>query len=113
MPHTPGPWKAESRNYGMARVLCGRRVIAGSITGEPDGEAMANARLIAAAPDLLAACKEAAQFITIGIEYGYIVTPQEGTREAWCLDVIHAAIAKARGDGATPSLSNRQPGEGN
>ena len=61
MSHTPGPWTVEKGNnaltilaknyYGVARTYG---------TGEED---KANARLIAAAPDMLAALKEADEII--------------------------------------------------
>lgn len=56
-------------------------------TGEPDGEAEANARLIASAPDLLAALKDLeTELKAQGIEW---TTKRENAR---------AAIAKAEGD---------------
>jgi hypothetical protein len=53
--HTPGPWTQHegevwAKNYGL---------ISRSYYGKPDGEGAANARLIAAAPDLLHACRKA------------------------------------------------------
>lgn len=50
--HTPGPWTA-----GPASSIVGQAVMAGivMVAAVPSGEA--NAALIAAAPDLLAACK--------------------------------------------------------
>jgi hypothetical protein len=60
--HTPGPWKAEGRNNLVVNSRDGNTIII-----EPGGseyakleELQANARLIAAAPDLLAALREAA-----------------------------------------------------
>ena len=54
--YTPGPWTVE--NDGMTVSMGGQCVIVGPA---PDGsridEERANARLIAAAPDLLVACK--------------------------------------------------------
>ncbi|MCK9569769.1 hypothetical protein M0R72_12570 [Candidatus Pacearchaeota archaeon] len=72
--HTAGPWHTD-RRYGCHAIvdskgqdLCYQDVEAYSGPGEPAGsvtsrgrttfELEANARLIAAAPDLLAACKE-------------------------------------------------------
>jgi hypothetical protein len=73
MSHTPGPWRhaptgptmrgysqpfgVASVDYGPAFLVCG---CFGDIKGGPD-EAEANARLIAAAPELLAALKECAE----------------------------------------------------
>jgi len=66
--HTPGPWKVHSNytvpygSFNMGRDVgpCGRAVC--TVIGEfekpmPGEEAEANARLIAAAPDLLAALR--------------------------------------------------------
>ena len=65
MEHTPGPWQVGSETYPIA-ILSGHRhgspdneviCIIGDdpMTPEDDDECKANARLIAAAPDLLAA----------------------------------------------------------
>lgn len=57
--HTPGPWVLRAEHW-MPSVVIGESVWhAATITGrERPGERDANARLIAAAPDLLAALKE-------------------------------------------------------
>ena len=47
---TPGPWYAEK-----FCIWAGDCFVAGTATGQGDPEQQANARLIAAAPDLLAA----------------------------------------------------------
>lgn len=77
-PHTPGPWEwlgetvANNRNENSTQIIS--RYDDGSVRGTlaqvgRDGgtyekdEAQANARLIAAAPDLLAALKEVAAFL--------------------------------------------------
>lgn len=60
MTHTPGPWTV----VGLSRSICGKsfdgvaREIVSRVRGGSSEAADANARLIAAAPDLLAACKE-------------------------------------------------------
>lgn len=71
MAHTPGPWVADAiSEQGDVRVACVNMplVIASVHNGASIVEVLnqrhpsiqwANARLIAAAPDLLAACKEA------------------------------------------------------
>jgi hypothetical protein len=63
-------------------------------------ERVANARLIAAAPELLEALEAARQFIRNGIELGYITMPDAGTPDSAhdTLPMIEAAIAKARGE---------------
>lgn len=62
----------------------------------------ANARLsvvVAQRDELLAACKSARQFIVNGIEYGYILMPEEDCPDSAhdTLPQICAAIAKAEG----------------
>ena len=97
--HTPGPWIA-------TRILGGwwieedndptafyRRRIAGVAGGAGIDSPAANARLLAAAPELLAALEEAKQFIQNGIEYGYINTPEDED----VLARIKKAIRKAKG----------------
>jgi hypothetical protein len=55
--------------------------------------------LIAAAPDLYAACVAAGEFIRNGIEFGYIRMPDSDTpdRAHGTLPMLRAAIAKAEG----------------
>lgn len=89
--HTPGPWEV----YGGTRAGIDKEdgsfsiVVAGydddecGIYGHTDAEAAANARLIAAAPDLLAACRAALE--------GQSIPPFEK------YEMIRAAIAKATG----------------
>lgn len=100
--HTPGPWVANVRKLGAARIEAPGRLVGfvsadetiedahGRIHETTSAEAKANARLIAAAPDLLEALL-------------HIVndTPEPG--EDAELTVIGynkacAAIAKARGE---------------
>ena len=54
----------------------------------------ANARLIAAAPELLAALEAAREFITDGMAMGFVGMPEDET----VLEVIEAAISKANGE---------------
>lgn len=82
--HTPGPWRACSgfpsvEAAGAANLaLCNDQRI-------PMSERLANARLIAAAPDLLEALKRAV---------GWIETSSEGEIAT---SIALAAIAKAEG----------------
>ncbi|TGE04606.1 hypothetical protein [Hymenobacter fodinae] len=100
MNHTPGPWKtlAEECDKPYIRVRGGRLgsryKIANVITPVYDGstqreadETRANARLIAAAPDLLEALKKVSTFWN------------EDNPNADCpYDDVDAAIAKATGE---------------
>ena len=58
--HTPGRWYVgASGRIIMCRMIAGNNVPVAQITGPlPNDEIKANARLIAAAPDLLAALRE-------------------------------------------------------
>lgn len=85
--HTPGPWDARSFNGGVFA----QDVFVASVYGDdpdcrPDDRMRANARLIAAAPELLDALIELA----------------DCGAEAWgedrpCVRIARAAIAKAAG----------------
>jgi hypothetical protein len=58
--HTPGPWMIfPGGDIGSASVRRPDTVVirSGTVKGETIGSAMTNARLIAAAPELLEACK--------------------------------------------------------
>lgn len=62
MSHTPGPWTAEGSIIGADRTVVAYRV--NRPAGGNQRVEDANARLIAAAPDLLEACKLAKDRIT-------------------------------------------------
>ena len=92
--HTPGPWKvlADTRTgavdvWSGARFVCtvGVPGASGDESIEPD------AALIAAAPDLLAACKAALSLVEL---LTYDPTDRQTLR---INDQIEAAIAKAEG----------------
>ena len=110
--HTPGPWEVvpgtlgdEDRSIsatskGGNPIWIGR-VYGGGITAMPDPRTTANARLIAAAPELLeAATAFVADVRAMPSDY------EHGTKEhglAVCLntrngDSLERAIAKARGE---------------
>ena len=55
--HTPGPWKAEYSEGDEWEVLAGANLPIAYISGWAGYSTEVNARLIAAAPDLLAALK--------------------------------------------------------
>ncbi len=84
--HTPGPWRAEEREvvtylgHPIAEVLDTAEGLEGS-----DAEADANARLIAAAPDLVAAL----EMILAGVDSGQLMQQS--------IDQARAAVVKAKG----------------
>ena len=105
--HTPGPWevRADPSHYdSFTTVVAGsgeqRKGMLRELIVEIGGwagieTAEANARLIAAAPDMLEALKNARQFISNGIQLGYIDEPAPGSPEAQTLGIIVDAIRKA------------------
>ena len=83
--HTPGPWESKQESaYVPAQVWADGRQLA-EVYGEDRATRAANARLIAAAPELL----EALEALLIGHEEG--ATPSEWFEQA------RAAIRKAKG----------------
>jgi hypothetical protein len=95
--HTPGPWAAcGDYPYGMTTV-CDYRggkgpytpvAICGQGIDRPQDERDANARLIAAAPELLAALETVANSIAMGMTHNEVQA------------FARAAIAKATGGAA-------------
>ena len=94
--HTPGPWAVFQNDSDEERLDInslhpsgkGAFFVAETIGGLADGEMEANARLIAAAPDLLQACEQAEHWLD----------HDDGSAEpAEMLRVLRAAIAKANG----------------
>lgn len=91
--HTPGPWIAkrvrDSETNGDLDIdsVDGYH-IAESIGGLDDGEEEANARLIAAAPDLLHACAAIVEWCD--------KNPPAGDA-LYCINQARAAIAKVEG----------------
>ena len=98
--HTPGPWTFDGYDgdqgyeVGGPPDYCGILATAHHDTDEHDkGEAEANARLIASAPDLLSALELACDGIE-GVSVGSWYADQLADI---ALPTIKAAIAKARG----------------
>ena len=96
--HTPGPWNAVESQPGiyLIRELCAEAEFSHIATASRRGptELLANARLIAAAPDLLAALEDAREEIAMRVlEDG---GDQRSVTKA-CAK-YDAAIAKARGE---------------
>lgn len=97
--HTPGPWEIEHGHHECVNTSTlpwamtgpGGREVCQSPNGvDVDDEDDANACLIAAAPDLLAACEAMLEWVA-----------RETDDRDWphpVLDQARAAIAKARGE---------------
>lgn len=83
--HTPGPWNVDDNEGYGATMIHGDQKLLAQIVGD-SAEAEANARLIAAAPDMLAMLRRAE----------FILDDLDGAR-AFHSDV-RTLIAKATGD---------------
>lgn len=92
MKHTPGPWKVK-QGLGAPDIVSKERLVARALyhMGSEDREVDSNARLIAAAPELLAACEAAHDWLTQFCEHAPIVFGGE-TELA---EQLLAALAKA------------------
>ncbi len=95
--HTPGPWRAEIDNRMDMRVESHRTVAHLPIPypardHSRDDEMKANARLIAAAPDMLDALKDALMVLQSAA-----AADPTWTQAAMARDDVSAAIAKAEG----------------
>lgn len=90
--HTPGPWIVEDDKHGILVLAEGAGLsVSVTIPGRKiTAEDKANARLIAAAPELLAALEE----ITAGLDESSDTMPLIRGAE---VKAARAAIAKARG----------------
>lgn len=85
--HTPGPWQTpgDGRIFGPGED--GENIADATWWPSDDGrdsESLANANLIAAAPDLLAACEA-------------LLAASEG-RTSHAMDMVREAVAKATGE---------------
>ena len=95
---TPGPWRAYKRGKEPYTIRDDRREAIVATTGgfyHPDKQA-ADAVLIAAAPDLLAALELCECELTLYIG----LADQSNNPDAWhsAIDAARAAIAKGRGE---------------
>lgn len=101
--HTPGPWRVDEsfslpsviapcfpKGAKCVAVVYGDAVLLARVPDSLDGLRLADARLIAAAPDLLACCKQLVGFI------GLCPTmPISATSLTQILEQFDAAVAKA------------------
>lgn len=101
MAHTPGPWFTGAGNFGVIRTAGSQPLIVATVREETlarpyrPGEMLANARLIAAAPDLLAACQQGEAELLIAVR---LIEQPATDPIAWVngvRDRLRAAIAKA------------------
>ncbi len=95
---TPGPWSVGggTSEHRDIEAENGTFVVYGFARDNTGVLKEADARLIAAAPDLYAALKAARQFIVNGIEFGFIRMPDADTPDSAhkTLPAIDAALAR-------------------
>jgi len=89
--HTPGPWRTTGLNVRSGDALVAVIVDHWADEKTPEPEKEANARLIAAAPDLLDALK------TMVMAF-HTYAPKTDGAEYNCVIEAHAAITKAKGE---------------
>lgn len=100
-PWTPGPWRQVwSTNGHFVIGIAGRDGVGVTdsrfnLWSGDDAEAKANARLIAAAPDLAEACQDAIDHIEALVD-----RDQAGHAAGALLATLRAALSKARGETA-------------
>lgn len=110
--HKPGPWKlieGSTKHHEMSKVVvdaaAGDEFVIGYVitdhaNKEARAEDMANARLIAAAPELLAACEEAIAFLSQLVQDATKTVTLEqrlaGVGGVYTAQRIREAIAKAK-----------------
>ena len=92
---TPGPWVVGSVEHAAGTPILQNGNLVASAFGRPKAESVANAQLIASAPELLAALE--AGYVRLCNGYGPSITDRE---RLWSeLEVMRKAIAKAKGGG--------------
>jgi hypothetical protein len=89
--HTPGPWITKPETAYVDSQVWADGLLIAEVNGKGLEETASNARLIAAAPELLAACERA----LIAIE---ALPPRLGEDRYEPLMQLTAAIQKARGE---------------
>lgn len=99
--HTPGPWETcDPEDYGdydgNCRVILGDDLRVAVVLGV-DGENEANAHLIAAAPDLLEALHECAEYFDRFADAEFTQDGPNPNREMTLLQSVTRAIDKAEG----------------
>ena|SRR5580765_6125700 len=95
MKHTPGPWGAYNLSKGNIAIETREGVRVANASGDTC-DVEANARLIAAAPELLAALKAAYSALALIDDFGTATGENPDVQNA-ALDQARAAIAKAEG----------------
>jgi hypothetical protein len=97
--HTPGPWEVDYSGPARLEIKGGEQSIALCNMQCDDGDVdEANARLISAAPELLAACTDAERVINGPIAELLTGDSMSDTGAYEALRLLQEAIRKARGE---------------
>lgn len=100
--HTPGPWCVSEDDASGQAVVRGEHIEIATCwhhcVGSIEIEMRANARLVAAAPDLLAALQGAIGALEFSQDFHRDLGNEDQAFAADRLDAARAAIAKATGD---------------
>jgi hypothetical protein len=96
---TPGPWFTGDDHPSVCTMRDGESIQLCAMDTTPFalGEPEANARLIAAAPELLEACRGLLAVVAVGD--GWKNPYEQGTQSYAAIEAARAAIAKATGEG--------------
>ncbi len=102
--HTPGPWETDRNNVHTGQIATIHHCLNNDWVEvwspnwpADEAEQEANARLIAAAPELLDALIEAVECGMVPISSAKDGGASTHSRQVRCADMIRAAIAKATG----------------
>ncbi len=98
--HTPGPWEKYPSAPGHKELVlsrAGNGCLVASCDPGCTPDAAANAKLIAAAPDLLAACKVARGVCDESMGDTDLLHTEDDSPAACACRMLSAAIAKAEG----------------
>lgn len=91
--HTPGPWAVERDDNGRAASIGHGHILIASMCGP---NPVSNAALIAAAPDLLAACERLSDWDRT-IDPDNVASRGDQQKLVNAIFMARAAIAKAKG----------------
>lgn len=95
---TAGPWRVNSRVAHSHEIKgSGCELIADVFNFAKEQNALANAILISAAPDMYEALERSLMFMMNGVDNGYITMPDIGDSALETPNIIRKALAKARG----------------
>lgn len=100
---TPGPWKYQEDSDAYTHIVRAPGVFLCQLRQVTDGSAEADARLIAAAPDLLAACQDQLRWLALNIPFDEVSVELADAMDAQ-REKLRAVIEKATAPPPAPPL---------